>query len=264
MRIAVATVMYEADWAEEAADIKDRLDLLDGILDQSADADLLVLPAGFACVRSENAARAVAAKIVDRIASRAAIAFGCDVKGPAKKSRDKRHRSGPLQNFGYLALKDGSRSIWHVRQLVATSRERVPIDERDAGRVASIAGKKVGLLICGEMMSKRGGRGFCGRRLSSIVDAADVAIDIAHADIKTGKSIRTWSAALRDLGASRRRPAIIAQHLYSDAVRNQLRSYADKDGPRRLVYALAPARDRAKVLGGDEQAVRAYVDHYDV
>jgi hypothetical protein len=36
MRIAVATVMYEADWAEEAADIKERLDLLNGILDQSA------------------------------------------------------------------------------------------------------------------------------------------------------------------------------------------------------------------------------------
>jgi hypothetical protein len=227
----------------------------------------VVLPAGFACVRSESAARAVAAKIVDRIGSRAAIAFGCDVKGQAKKSRDKRGRPGPLQNFAYLALKDGSRSIWHVRQLAATSRERVQIDERDAGRVASIAGKKVGLLICGEMMSKRGGRGVRGRRLSSIVDAADVAVDIAHADIKTGKSIRTWSAALRDLGASRRRPAIIAQHLYSDALRNQLRSYADKDGPRRLVYALAPARERAKVVSGDrrnEEAVRAYVDHYDV
>jgi hypothetical protein len=263
MRIAVTTVMYEDDWHADAANLNARLALLDGILETTTGVDLLVLPAGFVCATSEAAAKKAAARVVAKTRSRVAVVFGCDVTTSKKKARKSK-----AQNFAYLARRDGSPALWHVQQLAATSADRIVVnDADDDDRVVSFLGKKVGFLICGEMMAKRRGRGFGGQRLGkTLVQDADLVIDIAHADVKTGNWKRTWSAALRDLGGFKsRRPVAMAQHLYSESVRNVVKSYADKDGPKRLVYALMPSKPRTKVSDhSDTDRVGGYVDFYDV
>jgi hypothetical protein len=217
-------------------------------------------------------ARSAAAKIVDTVDSRAAVAFGCDVeKSPGtrrnkrskpKKKRGKKSR-GLIPKFGYLARRDGSKVLWHVRQLAIGSTERIPFDEsRDGARVVTLGGTKVGFLICGEMMAKRMGRRFrCGRFGESVLSSADLVVDVAHSDIKTGRSQRTWSQALSEV-AGRGRPLVMAQHLWVDYVTRRVTSYADESGPKRLNYGISSS-DRLAIRDRNGSPL-AYLDFYDV
>ena len=196
LRVAVATVTYEERWQKDAEDAAGRLRLLERILGKIASSELVVLPAGFIRVSTESAAKVRAEQVGALCRARTAIAFGVDLIAATKGWRE---FDPLLQSFGYLALKDGSHPLWHVRQLAATSQQRVAVARiENEERTASIGESGIGLLVCGEMMGRVYGKGSRGRRLRAMVDGAGLVVDVAHSDIKVGSSPRTWSAALRE------------------------------------------------------------------
>jgi hypothetical protein len=93
-------------------------------------------------VESEPEARSAAHRVAAEARKHTVIVFGCDVEKPTKNARKKKRKvpkrprrkrkgraSEPIEKFGYLASRDGSRMMWHARQLAIGSTDHVSVDD---------------------------------------------------------------------------------------------------------------------------------------
>ena len=180
------------------ADADQRLDLLGDCAKaaERVDAQILLLPAGFFTVQDGHRRRHIEAQAKHRLAgSRLLVAFGIDVSGEGSTKQSS--RGGALPFYGY-ACEAGGYLIGGVRQTGAHAGD---VDDATVAAViaerirpsATVGGRTVALLLCGELGSKawRDGLGAKG---------PDVVLHLAHASVNLAGAVsRSWLGRVKDL-----------------------------------------------------------------
>jgi len=130
-----------------------RLDVLRKLLEAVADkrADLLMLPGGYLTAPTERELPGMIAQLTERAnGARITIAAGVDLPEPTS---GKGGRSPRLPYFGFVC---GAASAGPWLQTSSTSENAADVADEDVpgfARVVSVAGSRVGVLICGELFS---------------------------------------------------------------------------------------------------------------
>ncbi|MBA4192339.1 MAG: hypothetical protein C0467_30580 [Planctomycetaceae bacterium] len=149
--------------------------LLDAALDQRA--DLLLLPGGFLTARTERELPSLVAQLTELAdVAKLTIAVGVDLPEPTS---GKAIRSPQLPYFGFVC---GTTSGGPWRQTSSTGENAADVAEGDvpgANRVVSVAGSRVGVLICGELFSWWARQSFAELEL-------ELALDLGHYGMGTG------------------------------------------------------------------------------
>jgi hypothetical protein len=142
--------------------------------------ELLVLPAGVLTARNEAELDGCIGAIAS-IARPASLAIvgGVDVAGASKKHADKAGvdiddlvRSGRLPFFGFvIGATTAEATVW--RQTSTTNGNSTSVDPQAIpgdDRVVKVAGRRVGVLICGELFSRLARERFATTRPDTIID----------------------------------------------------------------------------------------------
>ncbi|MCE9564498.1 MAG: hypothetical protein K8U57_20865 [Planctomycetes bacterium] len=156
-----------------------RLDALRKLLEVAADkhADLLQLPGGYLTVRTERELPGAVAQLAD-IANAAKITIAAGIDLP-ESTKGEGARSPRLPYFGFIC---GTESGGSWRQTSSTSKNAADVAYEDVpgfGRVVSVAGSRVGVLICGELFSWWARESFATLNLN-------LAVDLGHYSMGTG------------------------------------------------------------------------------
>ena len=150
--------------------------------------DLVMLPGGYWSVRTENDARPVI-EDVERIATEfgVTIAAGVDVasrNGNAKRPGKGGTKSIELPYYGFVAgpvtFEAGQDGPW--LQTSSTSANAADVADEDVPgrcRIALVASKRVGVLICGELFSRWARESMAGL-------APNLVLDLGHESMGTG------------------------------------------------------------------------------
>jgi hypothetical protein len=168
----------------------ERVGLLTALIGLAArsDARLLLVPAGFLTARSEAEVLGLV-EDVDRLAGKADVAVigGVDVSGPApKRGQDAENmvRGGRLPFFGFavgpVRFPEGGEHPWRQSSIDNSHAEMVP-DRAvpSAGRLVAVDDTRVGVLVCGELFSRRARHG--------LVEAGPhLAVDVGHSGMGQG------------------------------------------------------------------------------
>src|SRR5947209_7445515 len=182
----VQTLIATAGFRDPAAN-PERLALVADLVRLSGrvGAHLLVLPAGVLAARTED-------ELPDRIAEVAELADGAGLAviggvdvadGPRKSRRSSKAepdveelvRAGRLPFFGFAVGRVTVPAVggppWRQTSLERDDAELVEEDNvPGSGRVVTVAERRVGVLICGELFSRRARAKLAGERPGLIVD----------------------------------------------------------------------------------------------
>ena len=179
------------------------------------DAKLLIIPAGFLTAKSEGAVVyqvAEVAKLAEK--ARLAIIGGVDVYATelSKRASESGERiaelvsRGRLPYFGFavgrVTLRKDCRHPW--RQTSTTSKNAKRVADADlpgADRLVRVAGRQVGVLICGELFNGRARRQMAQLR-------ADLVVDLGHQGMSQG-----LIPAMRNLATEGECSVAHSQHL---------------------------------------------------
>lgn len=243
MKIAVTTVFFEGEWPEAARDVQSRLGLMREVIKKSRGARVVVLPAGFFRVSHERQLDGVRLKVETALQGcDAAVLWGIDVGEPDKGAAKKDGSLDPaIPSFAFLRLADGSVPICKEQQIAATSKHSVKFGRLPMKRIVQVGRKKIGVIICGEMLGNVYGRHKNAWKTRAIVRDADVVLDLAHANVAVGGP-RSWMGAIEDCSAQR--PVMVAQHL---AVRLLHGPQCGKNGDAPYINANAGQAQRRTV-----------------
>jgi hypothetical protein len=252
MRVASVHMLYkEGSFTVAARGIKERAALAAQIVqDTGGNADIVVFPAGLFVCGEENACSRAAAVLPSVLPKRSCtVVFGVDCRRSdnINKSTDSAYRHFYL----YCVDHAGGRLVWGSRQRGNGSHLRVSTKGFQEERVVVVAGKTVGLLICGEITTRASDvpyRPQLGEYLVSQC-GAEVILDAAHCDRQIVPHNRSWFPAMRNTG----RPAVLSQHLYESYLTNGLYCAAGNKGPDYSANAGRPT-----VLTGDGYVVMLY------
>lgn len=156
-----------------------RLEVLDDLLAvaRREATELLLLPAGYLTVTTEREVPGAVAEIARR-AEAAGVPVAAGVDLPETKN-GKNAQSPRLPYYGFVA---GTVTGGPWQQSSSTSGNAADVAEEDvpgAGRVVTIAGRRVGLLICGELFSRWARQSFARLGLH-------LALDLGHYSMGTG------------------------------------------------------------------------------
>jgi hypothetical protein len=213
----VQTLIATAGFRDPAAN-PERLALVADLVRLSGrvGAHLLVLSAGVLTARSED-------ELPDRIAEVAELADGAGLAviggvdvadGPRKSRRSAKAepdveelvRAGRLPFFGFAVGRVTAPAVggppWRQTSVTAADSELIEDEAVPAGgRVVTVAGRRVGVLICGELFSRRARAKLGGER-------PDLIVDVGHSGMGQG-----LIPAMKNLAAAAGCPVAHAQHL---------------------------------------------------
>jgi hypothetical protein len=207
----VQTIVSAVGFRDPAANA-DRLGLLANLFRAAADAgaDVVALPAG---VLSVDRDAGLAGRMDDLagLADRAGVAClaGVDVCGAGGKGgwdEDEMVRSGRLPFFAFAVGRgvggDAGRQPWRQTNITSGNAELVAEDRLPGPeRIVTVAGRRVGVLICGELYSWR-----ARQALADL--GADLYVDLGHTGMGQG-----LIPAMRNLATAAGRPVAHSQHV---------------------------------------------------
>jgi hypothetical protein len=165
-----------------------RLALLDDLIAVAVrhKADLVMLPGGYLTVRTEAEVPGAIAEVARRAAAvRIAVIGGVDVP-PRSRNPKRPGKGGRSAHLPYFAF-----AVGPVEPRVLDTRWRQTSSNREnawggadedvpgGGRVVAVAGRRVGVLVCGELFSARARESFAGLGLN-------LALDLGHSGMGTG------------------------------------------------------------------------------
>lgn len=226
MKLAVASVLTRGSWIAEARDIDERLTLMREIIELAGDGALVVLPAGYFVCPSTRARNRTADRVLQHLRGAAcAVAWGIDVR-PITDARTSKSGKGAARDdydydprltwYGYLRDARGSLLIAPTQQVAYRSSQFVRHDRLPRDRIHEIAGTRVGVLVCGEILARVYGRGRSVNRVRDVLKGADVIVDAAHANIPI-RGFTRWTTAIAATGRQAgTRVTVVAQHLDVD------------------------------------------------
>lgn len=220
MDLAIATILTRGSWLEEARDTDRRLALMRELVGRASDCALVVLPAGFFVCGSTAARNRTTESVLQLMRNfSCVVAWGIDVRGTNPQTRsakggdeDESDRDPTLPWYGYLA-EGGSARLVHAQQLAYKSSQSVSADRLPRDRVHEIAGTRVGLMICGEILAGVHGRGRAIEKLRDAFGGSDVIVGVAHANIAIRGFTRWTTAIAAAARCADTRFVALAQHL---------------------------------------------------
>jgi hypothetical protein len=229
--------LVSAEGFRTEASNAERLGLLQKLigLARRKSARLLVVPAGFLTAAAEAEVPACISEVSEpATAAGIAVLGGVDVVSPASKRApgiDELVRDGRLPFFGFavgpVSLPDGSGHPWRQTSIDNRSAEWVPDDAVPGdGRLAGVQGRRVGVLVCGELFSWRARQGVGRAR-------CDLVVDLGHGGMGQG-----LIPAMRSVAGEGNCPVVHSQHLsgwygrslhFVDRQGEQLSTLVDED-----------------------------------
>ncbi len=145
-------------------------DLLKVAKDQSA--ELVVLPGGYFTATDESELRRIVLDAASlALESETTLALGVDLHADAKS---KGQTIAKLPYYGAVCGQVSSDPWKQTSDTNANAEEVADDDVPGKGRVVEIAGKRVGVLLCGELFSERARRSFGELNLQLSVDLGHV------------------------------------------------------------------------------------------
>jgi hypothetical protein len=182
MRIATSTVSFDGYRNPATASFEATLETLRETLDEAKHkgVQLLCLPGGYFTVKSEAQLKKAAKRIVaEARKAHIAVAVGVDCadkqstkrKSKRQPNRDNLIRKGKLPLFAVAWSPEQSKQeTWRQRSVTSKDQWLAPAKSCSEPRTLRVAGKKIEILMCGELFNERIRDGVIRRKPTALVD----------------------------------------------------------------------------------------------
>jgi len=235
MRIAAAHIIYD-NWIRDMRNVDERLKLLKEIISKGNKidpiVDLLVLPAGYIMCKKVTDCQNNANKLIQSLPKHHPdLIFGIDCRRTDTDYEKSRTDSPPYFAYKFSSKKkEYKNKDDYIRQQGTGSDSKVEKLKIDSSkRCLNVKGKKIGIIVCGEMTSRVKGEKYQPRLPVYLVGEKklDLIVDIAHADRLIKPLPRSWYPAMKATG----KPCVLSQHIHRDYLSDKRFCKSEKLGP---------------------------------